>query len=119
MKRSESRMALRIAGIIFFCLLIALGGSGVRAQDAPTVSTLYVAKYGSDGGSNNCLNPAAPCQTIGYAVNLAGFDNILRVAQGTYVENINLDKPLHLDGGYSALGIAVPPSLMEQLSRNE
>ena len=48
MKRSDSRSTFRLVGVLFICLLIALGGSGVRAQDAPAAATRYVAKYGSD-----------------------------------------------------------------------
>ena len=52
-------------------------------------------------GGNNCLNPASPCLTLKYAIEQqAGYGDTLKVAQGTYVENIKLNAPLHLEGGY-------------------
>jgi len=108
MMHSKPQMILRLVGVILFCLLLALGGPGALAgsgvsqitRGAPAVATRYVATYGSDAGPNDCLNQAAPCLTIGHAVTEAGFGDTLRIAEGSYLETLNIDRPLHLEGGY-------------------
>lgn len=57
------------------------------------------AATGSD--DSDCSNPDTPCQTIGYAVDQAGDSDPILVAQGTYTENITLNKRIFLQGGYS------------------
>ena len=88
----------RVAGILVVVLALTLFGvSSSRA--AP--DTRYVdGSAGNDSG--DCTTPAAPCQTIGYAVEQAGVDDEIHVAGGAYVENVKLLNgiPLTIRGGY-------------------
>jgi len=56
--------------------------------------TRHVAPAGRDSG--DCT--ASPCQTIGYAVGLAGDFDTVAVAAGTYTEAVTITKPLAVDG---------------------
>jgi predicted GH43/DUF377 family glycosyl hydrolase len=60
-----------------------------------------------DGGSGNntptCGGVAQPCATLTYTLqNRAGEGDLIRVAQGTYLENFAINKGLTLEGGYEA-----------------
>ena len=58
---------------------------------------------GADDSS--CGAMTASCETISYTLNtLASSGNIIRVAQGTYLENLTIDIDLTLEGGYEATG---------------
>ena len=57
----------------------------------------YVATTGSDAG-NLCTVEAAPCATIGRAVLAACAGETVNVAEGTYAEDVTIDKPLVVDG---------------------
>ena len=52
-----------------------------------------------------CGTMISPCATISYAVNerATNFDTIL-VAQGVYTENLDVGKPVTLQGGYESAG---------------
>jgi len=67
----------------------------------PIPPALYVdGATGSD--TTDCRNPAGPCATIGYALVQAVSGDEIRVAQGTYTENLTIDgKTLTLRGGYT------------------
>ena len=64
----------------------------------------YVTNSGNDA-SNNCTNSASPCATIGHAANEAVSGDTVKVAQGTYYENIHLENstlnPLTFQGGWN------------------
>jgi hypothetical protein len=68
---------------------------------------------GSD--STHCRNPAAPCKTIGYALAQAGNGDEIRVAQGTYIENLKITQGnrLTIRGGYDISGAAWIPTEFE------
>jgi len=79
-------------------------------------AVFYVANSGNDD-SNNCLNSAAPCQTVQHAVNQTSPGDEVRVAAGTYntlndLDNscqlVYLDKNIVLAGGYSTSNWATP-----------
>ncbi|MBN1955906.1 MAG: BMP family ABC transporter substrate-binding protein [Anaerolineae bacterium] len=53
-----------------------------------------------DGG---CMESAVPCGTIGYALSQAEYGDTIRVAQGTYTENLWVDDRITLEGGYEAI----------------
>ena len=80
--------------IIFLLVLLALATAGVRASPG----TLYVKVGGSDLG--DCTS--TPCASIGYALTKASPDDTIKVAQGTYTENITIDKDVTLEGGYES-----------------
>ncbi len=68
---------------------------------APTVGDRYVALTGSDL-LNHCTDPAAPCQSVGQAVAVANPGETIRVAEGTYIETLTIQKTVTLEGGYEA-----------------
>jgi choice-of-anchor B domain-containing protein len=56
-------------------------GTFAAAHGDPETA-LFVAPYGVDGG--DCQDPAAPCRSISYALNLVGKGGQIRVAEGSY-----------------------------------
>jgi basic membrane protein A and related proteins len=75
----------------------------VDVWDPCWVNTPYV--DGSSGSDDtDCLDPDQPCATIGYAIGQAQPDDVIRIAGGTYVENLAIDRPLTLEGGYAGQG---------------
>ncbi len=64
----------------------------------------YVTESGSDA-SNDCANSASPCGTINHAAKEAVSGDTVKVAQGTYHENISLEdstlNPLTFQGGWN------------------
>ncbi len=91
------------------------GFSGVWAytRPAPTQGDRYVATSGEDE-LNNCTDPNNPCQTVGYALVLANPGETVRVAAGTYMENLLVDRQVTLEGGYSG-----PPDWTRDLVAHE
>jgi hypothetical protein len=71
---------------------------------------------GSD--SNNCQSVSTACKTIGHAINLAHSGDIIRVAAGTYTENLTISFSLSIvganvnttiiDGGGIAKVVTIP-----------
>ncbi len=62
----------------------------------------YVGPAGIDAG--DCTNPLSPCRTIQYAIDQAGHYDYIKVAQGTYNENISIPfyiTGLFVQGGWS------------------
>ena len=76
----------------------------IDVWDPCWVYASYVDGSGDDDG--DCLDPDLPCATIGYAISQAQPDDVIRIAGGTYVENLEIDRPLTLEGGYSGPGAA-------------
>ena len=50
----------------------------------------YVATTGTDAG--DCSSPGSPCNTITYAISQAVAGDVINVDDGTYNENVNLNK---------------------------
>jgi hypothetical protein len=67
-------------------------------------ATLYV--DGSPGGdTGTCQDAHSPCETIGYALSQAENCDAILVADGTYLENLEIaDKTIMLRGGYTISG---------------
>lgn len=57
----------------------------------------YVANGGVDGTSV-CTDPGAPCLTIGRAVTVAGSDDVIHIAAGSYDGGVGTDKRLTFIG---------------------
>lgn len=81
-------------------LYAAFSGVWSHTRLAPTEGDRYVAKTGSDA-DNTCTDPDAPCLTVDYALGLANPGETIRVAEGTYVENLSIEEQITLQGGYS------------------
>jgi len=104
----------RIVGLAI-CIVLGLFASAAlyvsngHAADASGVSR-YVATTGSDVNEEDCINPAFPCGTVQYAVDVAGDDDVIKVAAGTYTDVnsygglaqvVYLSKTLTVRGGYT------------------
>ncbi|MBE2240685.1 MAG: hypothetical protein IAE81_23055, partial [Caldilineaceae bacterium] len=76
-----------------------------RAPAAHAQSDVIHVDSASGQDTDICGTPDMPCKRIGYALeNRAAAGDTLRVAQGVYVENLTVDKPVALEGGYEAGG---------------
>jgi hypothetical protein len=52
-----------------------------------------------------CGTAVAPCKTISHALNARASDgDTLRIAQGTYTENLSIKVSVMLEGGYEPSG---------------
>ena len=70
-------------------LLLAIAALVIFATGASAQSTRYVdGATGSD--VPDCTNPAAPCETIQYAIGQSGPNDTVQVSPGTYAESVNL-----------------------------
>ncbi len=72
-----------------------------RFQKSATSLPRYVSVTGHDD-QNACDVPQYPCATIQHAIDVATVGDEIRVAIGTYQENLTISKPLFLVGGYDA-----------------
>jgi hypothetical protein len=66
----------------------------------------FVAPSGADTGT--CTDSAQPCQTITYAIGQAVDGTEIRVATGTYPEQIQVSKPVSLTGGFTLTNWITP-----------
>ena len=80
------------AGAGLAVLLAAVAGHGGTVLGAE--GTRFVSPGGSDTG--DCI--AAPCASIQYAVNASNAGDIIRVAEGVYVEDVMINKTVTLQG---------------------
>jgi hypothetical protein len=95
------RLSLTIGLALLILVIILYGFQSVSPAYADP-GTLYVDDAsGSDKG--NCQNPAAPCQSINYAMSQAGIADTIQVAQGTYFENPTINISVTLEGGYEPI----------------
>ncbi len=87
---------LVLAGILAWCLSIA---PGVRAD----ASILYVdGATGQD--TDTCGSASVPCRSISFTLHSrAQAGDAIRVAQGTYTENLTIERGGTLEGGYEAV----------------
>jgi len=89
------KSSLVICMFLSFILLVGAAGSEGAVR--------YVRTTGNDTG-NTCTNISSPCRTIQRAVSVAGVGDTIRVAQGTYYENILMSNPfvvLTIQGGWN------------------
>ena len=78
---------------LFFCLLVTQWGFA---------QTRYVSPTGIDAG--DCSNPASPCQSITFAIDVADAGNIVQVGLGTY----NLTTTVLINKSVTLRGVGTP-----------
>ena len=102
-RRWAVQLALTTGLALLFITALLCGLLGVTPARADP-GTLYVdGASGSD--TADCSNPATPCATIGYALTQAGNGDEIRVAEGTYIETLDVaGNPITLRGGYTVSG---------------
>lgn len=64
--------------------------------------TRYVSVSGSNT-NNTCLSQSSPCATIGHAITVACAAETISVGEGTYTEDLIIDKQLTIDASGSAI----------------
>ena len=104
----------RIGGLAL-CIVLGLFASAAvyslagHASDTTNLNR-HVAKTGSDINPDDCTNPAFPCRTVQRAVDVAGDEDVIKVAAGVYTDVnsygglsqvVYLTKTLTLRGGYT------------------
>ncbi len=90
------RLGAEIVRIVLMGMLICLGAGYASAGDR------YVTPVGSDT-DNACTNAESPCATLGQAVLSAERGDVIKVACGTYTENVAIPSTLSnltLQGGW-------------------
>jgi hypothetical protein len=91
-------------GLALVLLLFLLWGSQAMAPAFVGAGTLYV--DGANGSnSGDCQNPAASCQSVGYALSQVADGDEIWIAAGTYSENLDITGTMAtLRGGYTVSG---------------
>ncbi len=108
------RLGVTVGLAMLFLAALLWGLQGVTPAHADP-GILYVdGTTGSD--TTGCTDPAAPCETIGYALNEAGNGDEIRVAVGTYMETLDIHITVTLKGGYTMSGtLWLPPGSGETI----
>src|SRR5262249_22774541 len=80
-------------------VLVRLLACGIGPAHA---AARFVSPAGSDA-ANDCLTSASPCRTVGYALTQAASGDTVKVAGGSYLENltVNTATTLSLSGGWN------------------
>ena len=100
--RARQTRAISLAALCAALLLLFLLVSATTAaSSALLIGDRYVAVSGSDL-MNDCADPDLPCLTVAYALSQADPHDVIRVAEGVYVENLVINAPVTLEGGYEA-----------------
>jgi choice-of-anchor B domain-containing protein len=120
-------LRLVILAILVGALFAAGGASAHKGAGEP----LFVAQNGADHG--RCLDEAAPCRSLSYALSVAGKGAEIRMAEGTYaIENPEdlfhvVSGMIEVSGGFTRSGTrfaertgvttltGVPPQFRQQL----
>jgi len=105
MKRRQFRLGVLIVLVLVLSLLASVlpTGSAIAAPAVRYVCGATGSDITGDGSMGN------PWQTIQYAIDQASSSDTIRVAQGTYYENLIFGimyqgKPVILEGGYESVG---------------
>ena len=104
---TQSKRKAALAGVLAaLALLLALGGAAALAQGSAKPASILTV----------CPPPGTGCDytTIQAAINNAGAGDTIRIAAGTYTENLTVTLPITLEGGYSG-----PPDWTRSLTLYE
>ena len=101
-------LSVSLAILILMTLLAqpttSVTAAGTDRPQSAASAILYVdGATGTD--SVTCGADIDPCQTISYTINSRATNTeTIRVAQGVYTENLAINLPLTLEGGYESTG---------------
>jgi hypothetical protein len=100
-------LVLNIGTAMGLAALLVVASLGALRGVSPALAhpnTWYVdGVAGSD--TDLCGTAVAPCKTISHALNARASDgDTLRIAQGTYTENLSIKVSVTLEGGYEPSG---------------
>src|SRR5258705_4849494 len=93
---SQMRVRNALGAIVMIALVVGATG---QAQAADR----FVSTAGSDT-ANDCLSSVSPCRTVGYALSQAASGDAVKVAGGSYRENVavNTATTLTVSGGWAS-----------------
>ena len=104
---------VRVRSVLWALVMTALVAGKAHAADR------FVSTAGSDT-ANDCLTSASPCRTVGYALTQAASGDTVKVAGGSYRENltVNTATTLTLSGSwannFSTQDTATTPTVLQQ-----
>jgi hypothetical protein len=101
-RRWAAQVALVTGLTLLFLAVLLLGTQGVTPARADPGARYVDGATGSD--DSDCSDPADPCATISYALTQAGNGDEIRVAEGTYMETLDIAITVTLKGGYTISG---------------
>ncbi len=89
-RKPISRLPARIVIRLAIAFMVAAGLGAVPAGPARAAhTTRYVTPTGSD--DLDCTSTASPCRTIQHAINVSESGDLILVAKGTYIYNVETD----------------------------
>jgi len=84
-------MRVKLPGTVLWVLfgvgLVALITVGVNDWPVRAATNRFVATIGNDM-MNDCSNAGSPCKTIQHAISQSASGDVIKLAPGTYFENV-------------------------------
>jgi hypothetical protein len=102
-------------GLAVLLLVASLGALRGVSPALAHPNTWYVDGVGGRD-TDSCGTAVAPCKTISHALKARASDgDTLRIAQGTYTENLSIKVSVTLEGGYEPNGWTRDPAAYETI----